>query len=61
MLFCDKLRSSSPFVSYKGVKQNGGISNVDFNVERFLFCNAYVNMARNALEKTNIYLTHDGC
>lgn len=60
--FCDNLRSSSTFVSYKeGVKQNEGICNADFNVEKFPFCNAYLNMARNSLEKTNMYLQHDVC
>lgn len=61
MLICNKLRSSSPFVSYKErVKQNGGIHNVDFEVERFPFYNDYRDVARNAL-KINIYLRHDVC
>lgn len=56
----DKRRTSPTLVSYKdGVKQNGGIHNVNFNVDRFPLCHVYINMARHVLKKTNTFLRHD--
>lgn len=40
---------------------NRKICNVDFSAERFSFYKAQINMARNALEKTNMCLRYEGC